>query len=87
MDRKLANPKLKLNEDESQRVLLVCIKQGAEAAAQALGKEAIIFIGNTGAGKSTAINYVHSCTLTRKGKVWVVDDDSPVPELMPVSYL
>ena len=90
VDRKLANPDLKMSEDESQKVLLACIKSGAMCAVAAHGKQAIILLGNTGAGKSTCCNYLHGCTMERvlgqKKKIFRVSASSPVPELMHIGH-
>ena len=88
VDRKLANPDLKMSEDESQKVLLACIKSGAACAVAAHGNQAIILIGNTGAGKSTCCNYLHGCTmeLVREKKIFRVSASSPVPELMHIGH-
>jgi len=88
VDRKLANPELELTEDESVKVLLACIKLGTKAARAVHGKQAIVLLGNTGAGKSTCCNYIHGCLMEKDSilKVIRVSADSPVDELMPVGH-
>ena len=61
--RTLANPERPLTLDESIELLTTCIAYGRERAKKLNGKEAIIVIGNTGAGKSTLVNYLSGCTM------------------------
>ena len=55
--RKLHDPSLSLSPEDSLKVLLSCIKYGAVKGRKAKGKELLMVIGNTGAGKSTLINF------------------------------
>lgn len=89
VNRKLEDPNLILTLDEQLDVLRECIERGAAHAATAAGKEPLVIIGNTGAGKSTCINYVDGCKLvkgfldeTSRKKVVRVAPDSPRPQLM-----
>ncbi|WP_194847473.1 NACHT domain-containing protein [Candidatus Neptunochlamydia vexilliferae] len=66
IDQKLKNPHKTLNTDESIALLLECVRQGELEAQKAKGKDITLFIGNTGAGKSTTINYLCGCTLELK---------------------
>ena len=61
--RTLANPQHPLTLDESIELLTTCIAYGRERAKKLSGKQAIIVIGNTGAGKSTLVNYLSGCTM------------------------
>ena len=61
--RTLANPQHPLTLDESIELLTTCIAYGKARAQKLQDKEAIIVIGNTGAGKSTLVNYLSGCTL------------------------
>ena len=64
VQRKLDNPNLRLTVDESLQLLLECVKLGDEAAQVARGGPAVAVIGNTGAGKSTFVNYCHGWVLS-----------------------
>src|SRR5690606_8054888 len=99
IQQKLQNPHKELTFEESINVLLECIKQGKLEAQKAQGKEVIIFIGNTGAGKSTTVNYLCGCTMETKtpkqlgikglGKVVVVKPTSSggiKDEVMPIGH-
>ena len=61
--RTLESPGHSLTLDESIELLTTCITYGRERAKKLNGKEAIIVIGNTGAGKSTLVNYLSGCTM------------------------
>ena len=43
-----------------------CLQMGRERAQQAAGKNVVFVIGNTGAGKSTFINYMCGCKMVEK---------------------
>jgi hypothetical protein len=61
----LANPAQELDVDEQISCLLACVAQGRRQAVGARGKGAVVVIGNTGAGKSSFINYLHGCAFER----------------------
>ena len=63
---KLDHPHKELTTDQSIAILLKCIEQGQREAQKTQGKEIYLFIGNTGAGKSTTVNYLCGCTLISK---------------------
>lgn len=99
IEQKLQNPHKEFTFEESINVLLECIKQGKLEAQKAQGKEVIIFIGNTGAGKSTTVNYLCGCTMEAKnpkqlgikglGKVVVVKSPASggiKEEVMPIGH-
>ncbi|MBF5058900.1 hypothetical protein NEPTK9_000400 [Candidatus Neptunochlamydia vexilliferae] len=64
--QKLKNPHQTLTHDESIALLLECVRQGQAQAQKAQDKEITLFIGNTGAGKSTTVNYLCGCTFELK---------------------
>ena len=66
IQEKLKNPHKELSSEDSIGLLVQCIKQGLIEAEKAKGKEIVIFIGNTGAGKSTAVNYLYGCEMELK---------------------
>lgn len=87
----LANLAAPLSEDDSLAVLSACIEIGQSRAELAKGKTAVMVIGNTGAGKSTFVNYMLNCTLEKVllaggKKVYVVSDTSPIKEVMPIGH-
>jgi len=61
----LANRSAPLSGEDSLAVLTACIRIGVERADLALEKTAVVVIGNTGAGKSTFVNYILNCVLEK----------------------
>ncbi|XRB03151.1 ubiquitin carboxyl-terminal hydrolase [Pycnococcus provasolii] len=93
--RKLENPQLQLNADQQLEVLEACIAAGKQQAVRATDKQLVMVIGNTGAGKSTLVNYLHGCQMElhkttddkgKKKKVIRVREDSSPPELMVIGH-
>ena len=88
--RKLDDAGLVLSEDESLEVLLSCIQYGQAKARRGEGKDLLMVIGNTGAGKSTLINFIHGCDMERvkvdHKKVVRVRHDSAVEEMMKIGH-
>jgi energy-coupling factor transporter ATP-binding protein EcfA2 len=66
LEKKLADPTYSLSESESIALLTLCVSDGAENAKKISGKDAVIVIGNTGAGKSTFVNYLLGCDMIQK---------------------
>jgi energy-coupling factor transporter ATP-binding protein EcfA2 len=58
LDKKLKNPKMELSVEESVQVVSTCLGKGRTTALKIDGEDAVFIIGNTGAGKSTFINYL-----------------------------
>lgn len=56
--QRLEDPGFKFDEVQSMQCLAACLRKGEEAIERARGKDIICILGNTGAGKSTFINYV-----------------------------
>lgn len=93
--KRLKDAKLSLTLEESTECLMEYIRFGTEQAKEAKGKDIIFFLGNTGAGKSTTINYLHGCTmeavkkkdigLKGAGKVVRVKPDSEIKELKSIA--
>lgn len=62
---KLEDKNYQLTSEQSLALLMECINRGEREAVQATGKELVMVIGNTGAGKSTLVNYLSGCTMQR----------------------
>jgi predicted GTPase len=58
---KIENPTKELSIEDSIHLLTTCIEYGEREAQKIENKQAIIVIGNTGAGKSTFVNYLYGC--------------------------
>jgi 50S ribosome-binding GTPase len=52
-----------LTESESIDLLTMYVSDGAKNAQEIVGKDAVIVVGNTGAGKSTFLNYLLGCRM------------------------
>src|SRR5690348_7604266 len=63
---KLDKPDYQLTSEQSIDLLMHCIERGTKETQKAKGKEIVAVIGNTGAGKSTFINYLYGCEMLRK---------------------
>jgi hypothetical protein len=95
-NRKLENPDLLLTIDQSIEVIANCLEVGSDRAESARGKDLLMVIGNTGAGKSTTVNYLTGCTLekVRKAAIGIkgsgvivrVQADSAIPEMMSIGH-
>ena len=66
IEKKLKNPHIPLTLEESIALLTTCIHYGEKEAEKNKDKDTLIFIGNTGAGKSTTANYLAGCTMELK---------------------
>jgi hypothetical protein len=85
--KKLDCPGTQLSPAESRSCLVSCIRHGKAAARLAEGKRAVVVLGNTGAGKSAFINYLHGCAFAYEDEdKMVVRADSPVAELMRIGH-
>lgn len=89
-----ANREAFLSEDDSLSVLSACVEIGQRRAEVVKGKAAVIVTGNTGAGKSTFVNYMMKCTLEKVSlenggktqKVYMVSEKSRVKEVMQIGH-
>lgn len=94
--QKLQNPALELSKEESIICLNDCIIAGGRAIDSATGKDLVVVLGNTGAGKSTFVNFLHGCRLeaVRRadlglgggGRIVRVCKDSPISEVMTIGH-
>ncbi|XWN35694.1 MAG: sister chromatid cohesion protein PDS5 [Roseivirga sp.] len=97
--QKLSNPQLELSLDQSIELLTTCVGYGQMRAQKMTDQEAVIVLGNTGAGKSTLVNYLTGCTMTLKSprelglkgldKIVVVQprhEGGDIEELTPIGH-
>ena len=92
--RGLANRAVSLSEEDSLAVLTACIELGLWNAELAEGSIAVMVVGNTGAGKSTLINFLLKCVMEKVyisfgGKrkvVFMVSEASPVKAVMQIGF-
>ena len=61
--KKLNDPDAHLTLDDQLSLLHHCIEVGEGRATHVRNRKAVIFIGNTGAGKSTVVNYLLGCEM------------------------
>ena len=99
-ERKQTNPFLVLSVEESIQLLSMYIAEGVLNAQRLRGKEAVVVLGNTGAGKSTFLNYLMGCEMTTKtpAALGLVDlstnvvvvrpcsEGGPLDDLMPIGH-
>lgn len=96
LETKLRDPSVKLSSDQSLLLLTECINRGEIEAEKARGRNLVVVIGNTGAGKSTFVNWLYGCKMARVsrktigiggiGSVVVVDKGSSVKEVMAIGH-
>jgi hypothetical protein len=96
LSKKLADPEFALSDQESIALLTHCVDSGEQNAEKIKGKNALIVMGNTGAGKSTFLNYLIGCKLQLEDPavlgipgledIVVVSPDSGVQEVMPIGH-
>ena len=99
LKRMLAEPHATFTIAESIDIISECLEQGNCNANQIRGQEALFVIGNTGAGKSTTVNYLCGCKMQFKmrkelglvggGKVCVVipkKEGGPKDEIMQIGH-
>eukprot|EP00935_MAST-01C_sp_MAST-1C-sp1_P001097 g1097.t1 len=61
--RQLANPLTPMSDDDRIELLSYCLSKGEKNAAAMDGQDVVFVLGNTGAGKSTLINYLCGCRM------------------------
>ena len=85
--RKQENPLLPLSAEESIQLLNMYIAEGVVNARKLSGREAIVVMGNTGAGKSTFLNYLMGCEMTTQDpeELGLVGLDDEVVVVLPRS--
>lgn len=66
MDKIDENAFIKLRND--QRVLEYCIEGFENVEKELEGKQVVLFLGKTGAGKSTVVNFLNGVNFQEKGK-------------------
>ena len=64
--RKLADAETVLSDQESITLLTHCVDEGERNSEKAKGKDTLIVVGSTGAGKSTFLNYLMGCEMMLK---------------------
>ena len=94
--RKLSDPRKELSAAEGISLITYCAQLGEENAASATGKEVVLVLGNTGVGKSTAVNYLMGCEmklvkpselgLEGSKRVVIVNAEGTRPEVMPIGH-
>ena len=85
--RRENDPLHPLSAEESIQLLNMYISEGVVNAQKLSGKEAVVVMGNTGAGKSTFVNYLMGCEMTSKDPedLGLVDLDDEVVVVLPRS--
>ena len=73
-----------LKPEESVKAISYCVSLGFKRAQLAREKDVTIIIGNTGAGKSTLVNYLHGCLMKYK-KVKIEQNDGSLSRRKPGS--
>jgi ribosome biogenesis GTPase A len=63
--QKLQEPYVELDAAQQLQCLMSCVRLGQRQSFKATNQDIVIFVGNTGAGKSTIINYLHGCEFER----------------------
>ena len=92
LDRKIEDSRYEFSTEESIAVIQHCIAQGDAPAQLVKGKNALVVFGDTGAGKSTFINYLMGCKMIRKKlpgkpkKVIMVDEESPCSAFTKIGH-
>ena len=91
---RLRNSEKGFTRSDQISLLVDCVRYGRINAEKISEKDAVIVLGNTGAGKSTFINYIAGCQLEKKrvkgcGRVLVVKDQDSggvLDEVTPIGH-
>jgi hypothetical protein len=96
LNTKLNNLQAVLTSNQSISLVNYCATLGEHNVAPVTNKEVVMVLGNTGTGKSTAVNYLMGCkmklvkpvelNLPGVKKVVIVDPKSTRPEVMPIGH-
>jgi energy-coupling factor transporter ATP-binding protein EcfA2 len=91
LNTKLNNPQAELTPNQSISLVNYCATLGEQNAAPAANKEVLMVLGNTGTGKSTAVNYLLGCEMKSAldefgEEIIVVAPESIRPEVMPIGH-
>ena len=96
LEKKLNNPEAILTPSPSISLINYCTQLGEQNAAYVAEKTVSIFVGNTGAGKSTTLNALLGCQmkavkprelgLPGTKRIVIVDPESPREEVMPTGH-
>ena len=84
----LLNKKAELRTlDERIELFNGLLKMGEEEIKKSENKDIVIFLGNTGAGKSVLINFLYGCTMVKNNDEIAVDPKSPIKEVTKTGIL
>lgn len=89
--KRLENPKMKFNLEDSLSVLTRCVHYGHIQAQKARNQDVVIYVGNTGSGKSTLINQLMGCSMQLSGARQLVvvrpeSEGGALNEVMPIGH-
>lgn len=77
----------KRTTDQTIELFNYLLEEGEKEAKKAVGKDIILVFGDTGAGKSTLINFLNGCKMQKRedGKIEVAPD-SPIKEIAEIGH-
>ena len=93
----LRNPSKSYTLEQKIECITACIREGDDAAMEAHGEDIVVILGNTGAGKSTFVNWLHGCKMQQvkknkvpglkgTGKVVIVAPGTEPTEIMAIGH-